>query len=98
MKKPFNLTLRAKEDMRGIWNYTASVWSETQADKYISSLYQRFAWLTEHPRIGKHRIDIQEGYYCFPEGSHLIFYMIHDDVIDIIGIPHREMDIPGFFE
>lgn len=98
MAKSFNLTFRAREDLRGIWKYTTKVWNETQADSYIAGLYRRFSWLAKFPRSGKHRPDICEGYYSFPQGSHLVFYLIRDNVIDIIGIPHKEMDIPDYFE
>lgn len=98
MKKPFNLTPRAKEDLRGIWHYTLNFWSERQADKYIADLYQRFEWLAQQPRIGKHRPDVCEGYYCFPQGSHLVFYMIRDQVIDIIGVAHKDMDVLNYFD
>ncbi len=94
----FRLTPRAKEDLRGIWNYTYDTWSESQADAYIAALFDRFEWLAAQPRIGKHRRDICDGYYCFPQGSHLVFYLIRDDGIDIIGIPHKEMDICEFFD
>ena len=98
MANPFNLTYRAREDLRGIWKYTTEVWNETQADRYITGLYKRFSWLAEFPRIGKHRPDICEGYYCFPQGSHLVFYLIRDNEIDIIGVPHKEMDIHYYFD
>lgn len=98
MANKFNLTPRAKEDLRGIWNYTFEIWSEAQADKYVTALYERFDWLAYRSEIGKHRPDIQEGYYCFPQGAHLIFYLIRDGGIDVIGIPHKEMDIFNFFD
>ena len=98
MAELFRLTPRAKEDLRGIWNYTFAEWSEAQADKYVTLIYERFSWLATRPQIGKHRADIQEGYYCFPQGSHLIFYLIRDNGIDIIGVPHKEMDILNYFE
>lgn len=94
----FNLTPRAKEDLRGIWRYTISVWGEEQADLYITNLYKRFEWLSQQPRTGKHRTDICEGYYCFPQGSHLVFYLIREKQIDIIGIVHKEMDILNYFD
>ena len=98
MANSFNLTFRAWKDLRGIWNYTTEVWSETQADSYIAVLYERFSWLAEFPRMGKQRPDICKGYFCFPQGSHLVFYLIRDNEIDIIGIPHKEMDILDYFD
>ena len=98
MANSYNLTFRAEEDLSDIWKYTTEVWNETQADSYIAGLYKRFSWLAEFPRLGKQRPDICEGYYCFPQGSHLVFYLIRDNEIDIIGIPHKGMDIVDYFD
>jgi hypothetical protein len=32
--------------------------------------------------------------FCFPEGRHLIFYIMTDNAVDVIGIPHQSMDVP----
>ena len=47
---------------------------------------------------GRHRTDITEGYYSFPEGQHIVFYLCSHDGIDIIGIPHKDMDILSYFQ
>ena len=68
-----------------------------QADKYLDSLFSRFNWLAENPYTGKDREDIKNGYYCFPEGMHLVFYTMEEYGIDIIGIPHQNMVVIGHF-
>lgn len=93
----FNITPRAKEDLRGIWCYTFEVWGEAQADQYVSALYDRFGWLAQQPQIGKHRPDICEGYYCFLHQKHLVFYLRYERHIDIIGVLHQSMDIIEYF-
>lgn len=98
MANRFNLTPRAKDDLRAIWNYSFDVWGEAQADRYVTQIYERFSWIAANPKSGKHRYDIQEGYYCFQQGSHLIFYLIRDGGIDIIGVPHKAMDVINYFE
>lgn len=98
MAAKFNLTPRAKEDLRAIWLYTLRVWGETQADHYTSEIHERCGWLADQPKIGRHRPDIEEGYYCFNQGRHVIFYVPKEETIDIIGIPHREMDIENYFD
>lgn len=70
---------------------------EAQREQYLRALDDRFRWLAEHPRSGKHRPDIAEGYHCFPQGSHLIFYLIGTNAIDIIGVLHKQMDVPAYF-
>jgi toxin ParE1/3/4 len=97
IKHIFNLTLRGKIDLHSIWDYTFDTWGEAQADKYITKLYSRFSWLADNPEIGKHRVDIKEGYYCYLQDSHLIFYTIDQGNINIIGVPHKAMDILNYF-
>ncbi len=97
MKPAFRLTPRASADLKNIARYTRQQWGEAQRETYMRALDARFRWLAEHPRSGKHRPDIADGHYSFPEGSHLIFYLIGADAIDIIGVPHRQMDVPAYF-
>jgi toxin ParE1/3/4 len=97
MNPSFRLTPRAYDDLKNIARYTRQQWGERQRERYMRALDERFRWLAEHPRSGKHRLDIAEGYYCFPQGSHLIFYLIGTDLIDIIGVPHKQMDTLGHF-
>jgi len=94
----FNLTLRAKEDLRSIWLYTCTRWGEEQADAYVADIYKRCDWLAQQPYVGKLRTDIADGYYSFPQGQHLIFYLIQTRGIDIIAIPHRAMDVENHFD
>ena len=82
-----NHTIRklAENDLEQIWLYTFHEWGIEQADKYIRTLLSRFSWLSKNPQLGKQRNDIKSGYYCFPEGRHLIFYTITKSGIHIIG-------------
>jgi toxin ParE1/3/4 len=94
----YSLRQQAQDDLESIWIFSSQEWGADQADHYIRSLLSRFAWLSVNPQLGKHRAEIKSGYYCFPEGMHLIFYKITPDGIDIIGIPHQNMDIVGYFQ
>ncbi len=99
MTKMFRLTPRAKDDLMSIGRYTLRKWGKKQRNRYLHELDERFQWLAEQPHMGKHRPDIEvdENYYCYLQGSHIIFYLIHDEGIDIIGIPHQSMDIIKYF-
>ena len=97
MKLAYRLTPRAYADLKGIARYTRQQWGETQRERYLRALDDRFAWLAEHPHSGKLRPDIGEGYYCYPQGSHLVFYLTQNDGIDIIGVPHKQMDALQYF-
>ena len=93
----YRVTPRALEDLKNIGRYTEQQWGKRQRNTYLRALEKRFSWLAENPQLGKHRTDVAEGYYSFPQGEHVVFYMIGEESIDIIGIPHKEMDIITYF-
>lgn len=93
MTPPVRLTPRAVEDLREIGRYTVKVWGKAKRDLYLRALDSRFAWLAENPLRGRPRADIAQGYHSFPHASHVIFYLIRDGGVDIIGVVHQAMDI-----
>lgn len=93
MTQKYSIRALAQTDLEEIWLHSYKEWGLEQADNYLNLLFTRFAWLTKNPLIGRKRDDIKPGYYCFPEGMHLVFYTISDQGIEIIGIPHHSMDV-----
>ena len=93
----FRITPRARDDLKNIGRYTERQWGKSQRNAYLKNFVNRFHWLAENPRLGKHRSDVTEGYYSYPQGQHIIFYLIGQASIEIIGIPHKEMDIVSYF-
>ena len=93
MKQRYFIRELALTDLEDIWLYTLSEWSPEQADAYISSILARLNWLADNPSAGKPRDDVKSGYFCFPEGRHLIFYIMTGGTVDVIGIPHQSMDV-----
>jgi len=89
----YSIRSEAVVDLENIWLYSYDEWGPLQADSYLDALLSRLDWLSNSPMIGKKRDNIKQGYYCFPEGMHFIFYTIFEDNIDIIGVPHQSMDI-----
>lgn len=98
MTAQFRLTPRAAADLDEIADYTFEEWGPAQMEDYLRSLNKRFEWLARNAFAGRERDDVHPGYRSFPEGSHIIFYIISDEYVDIIGIPHKSMEIGlGFF-
>ena len=98
MRNIFRLTPRAAADLDAIADYTINTWGLAQLETYLLGIGARFQWLAENPLAGRERNDVHPGYRSYPEGSHVIFYIIDDDhQIDIIGIPHKSMDVGVFF-
>lgn len=93
MSYRFRLSPRAAADLDAIADFTIERWGPAQMADYLRSMNSRFEWLAENPLAGRERDDIHRGYRSFPEGSHVIFYIVSDEYVDIIGIPHKSMDI-----
>ena len=97
MTNTYRITPRAKEDLKAIGRYTLKTWGKAQRDTYLHAMEERFAWLAQRPDLGRHRPEVREGYYSYPQGSHVVFYLIRESGIDIIGVPHQRMDIMNYF-
>lgn len=97
MTKTYRITPRALQDLKNIGRYTQKEWGNEQRNKYLNALKKRFEWLAENPQMGLHRSEIREGYFCYIQAVHLIFFLKKEGSIDIIGIPHQRMDIGKFF-
>ena len=93
MTARFRLTPRAVADIEAIADYTAAAWGSAKMEDYLRSMTRRFEWLAQNPLAGRERNDVHPGYRSFPEGSHVVFYVVAGEYVDIIGIPHRSMDI-----
>jgi toxin ParE1/3/4 len=89
----YRLTPSAKSDLIEIWNYTVETWGEKQAEKYLHDIEDKLNQLAANPGLGRQRPEIVPGYYSFPAREHIVFYLISDRHIDIIGILHGKMDI-----
>jgi toxin ParE1/3/4 len=89
----YRLTPAAKSDLIEIWNYTVETWGKKQAEKYLKEIEAKLEQLAANSELGRKRPEISPGYYSFPVGNHIIFYLQSGKQIDIIGILHGRMDI-----
>ena len=97
-KSPYRVTPRAYQDLLNIGRYSERNWGRKQRNRYLQALETRFQWLANNPLLGKKRNDIAPDYYSFLQGQHVVFYLISQHGIDIIGIPHQEIDIDSYFD
>ena len=97
MKQAWRLTPRAREDLDAIAAYTIEKWGINRLESYLGSLLESFERLSANPSLGRERPDIHPGYRSFPAGSHIVFYVEDGNFINIIGIPHKSMDVDSFF-
>ncbi len=96
--KAFELSRKAKEDLRKIARFTEKRWGRDQRFLYIKQFDDVFHSLAKTPSIGKKCEYIKKGYRKFPQSSHIIFYReAENNKIIVIRILHKNMDIESKF-
>jgi toxin ParE1/3/4 len=72
-------------------------WSERQADRYYQLIMNEINAICLHPNAGLNYGHIRTGYYASKVKSHLIFYRVKSNRIEIIRILHERMDVIAQF-
>ena len=98
MSAAYALRALARTDLETIWVYTAEQWGVEQAERYLNSFFACFDDLAENPQLGRQRDGVKAGYRSFPQGRHVVFYVIVPSGIEVIGIMHQSADVDTHFE
>ncbi len=91
----YKISVKASEDIEGIWLYTCENWSPEQADRYINLIFDEIEYLANNPKSGRDYSHIRRNYRCSKVNSHLVFYRIvdKDALIEVIRVLHQRMDL-----
>jgi toxin ParE1/3/4 len=89
----YRLTDRARADLIDIYDFTESRFGAYQADAYYAGLVRSCGLLADFPRIGQPVEELAPGYRRFRFQSHLIFYTVRPDYVEIRAIVHNAQDI-----
>lgn len=90
---PYVITKKAVSDLAEIWLYTVEKWSMEQADRYYNLIFDEINYICKHNTSGKSMEHVRKGYRASKVKSHLIFYRIINNTIEVIRILHERMDI-----
>lgn len=90
---PYVISKRAVSDLEEIWLYTVEKWSFEQANRYYSLIFDEIGFICKNIDAGKSMTHIRKGYRSSKVKSHLIFYRVVKDIVEIIRILHERMDI-----
>jgi toxin ParE1/3/4 len=86
------LSPRAQADIDEIWEYSADRWDIDQANRYVFEIRRAIEVVASDPRRGRSCDDIRRGYRRFSAGSHVLFFRIVADKIDVVRVLHQSMD------
>jgi toxin ParE1/3/4 len=94
---PFVISKKAVADLEEIWIYTVEKWSVEQADRYYNLIVDEINYICRNPNAGKSMEHVRKGYLASKVKSHLIFYRVLNETVEIIRILHERMDAENRF-
>jgi len=92
MTLPYIISKKAVIDLEEIWLFTVDKWSIAQADRYYLLIIDEIDFICKNITCGKPMDNIRKGYWVTKVKSHLIFYRVVHDTVEIIRILHERMD------
>ena len=90
---PYVISKKAIVDLKTIWLYTLKNWSVEQADRYYNLIFDEIKFICKNKNAGKSMEHLRKGYRSSKVKSHLIFYRVQHNTIEVIRILHERMDI-----
>ena len=90
---PYVISKKAVSDLEEIWRYTVEKWSIDQADRYYNLIFDEIQFICKNVNADKSMEHVRKGYRASKVKSHLIFYRIQNNIVEVIRILHERMDI-----
>ncbi|MFC6328663.1 type II toxin-antitoxin system RelE/ParE family toxin [Alloalcanivorax gelatiniphagus] len=87
------LSPAAREDLVAIRKYGALHWGKHRSDQYLDTLKEAIWSLLEYPETGRTRPELSSEIRSLPVSSHVIFYRIEREQLEIIRILHARQDV-----
>ena len=95
----YRLTQRARADLIDIYDFTEGKFGVYQAEASYAGLVRSFGLLADFPLIGQTVDELAAGDRRFRFQSHLIFYSVQPDCVEIRAVVHAAQDIrPQLFD
>ena len=89
----YTLSSAAQADLEGIWDYTVRRWGEAQAEDYTRNIQAACEALGNGVLVSRSAEEVRAGYRKVTVGSHVMFFRMQSDVVEIIRILHQSMDV-----
>ncbi|MEI6333860.1 MAG: type II toxin-antitoxin system RelE/ParE family toxin [Methylococcaceae bacterium] len=90
----FELTNKAKSDLKDIAIYTQNTWGKHQRNIYLTAIDKSFYALAANHLKGRDCGEIRSGYRKHKVGKHIVYYHeINANLIEIARVLHERMDI-----
>jgi toxin ParE1/3/4 len=90
--KPWTIRPKAELDLSDIWLSGVEIWGVERADRYMKGLFAAFDVLADFPEMARERAEFSPPVRMHSNGSHLILYVVQNDVVEIIRVLHPRQD------
>lgn len=94
MNRTVRFSPKANADLNSIWDYSLKQWGVERTEAYIRSIYSVFALIDQFPAIARNASDIRPGLLKYAVGSHVAYFRMSRQSIDVVRILHQQMDYP----
>lgn len=92
MKRRIVYSALARQDLRGLRQWTHNTFGQAQADRYVRQIGAALKALAQNPSLGRDAGEIRPGLRKFLSGSHILFFSHDDAEIRVIRLLHGKMD------
>ena len=92
-KLNYKISQEALFDLNDIWEYIFHKWSKEQADRYFNLIFDEIEYISNNSQLGMSYEHIRKNYRASKIKSHLIFYRVENNKIEIIRILHQRIDL-----
>jgi toxin ParE1/3/4 len=82
----------AQRDLKDIYRYGLRQWGQAQAESYLASVKDKFWLLTRQPLLGTGRPELLTDARSLPTKSHIVFYRVTANRVEIIRVLHVRQD------
>ena len=91
----FVFSKKALSDLEQIWLYSTERWGVSQADRYYQLILDEINYICKNIHSGKPMDHVRKGYRATKPKSHLIFYRVVKNTVEVGRILHEGMDVEG---
>lgn len=83
---------KAKQDLNDIWDYSLENWGLVKAESYLRDISAKLNLVSDNLEVSQHIDYVREGYRKVVVNSHVVFFKVNDDRIEVIRILNHKMD------
>lgn len=88
----FVIAAAVRSDIKSIRRYTRKKWGAQKAAEYVLQIHKKLEMIRRRPLAGVPRPNAAKSYRAVIVGSHIIFYRLEPDMLEVVRVLHQRMD------